>query len=78
MHLATALGLPSVVAWVTTSPKVFGYEMHKNIVANAPTVERQIEHSNYQKHFLFEDLNSFPYNNLNEVFDANFIIKALK
>lgn len=78
MHLATALGLPSVVAWVTTSPKVFGYDMHKNIVANPQTLDRQVEHSNYQKHFLFEDLNTFPYNNLNEVFDSNFIIKALK
>jgi len=35
-HAAAALNLPSTVLWVATSPKLFGYDMHKNIVADLP------------------------------------------
>jgi ADP-heptose:LPS heptosyltransferase len=78
LHIATALNLPSVVAWIGTNPKVFGYDMHKNIVANEPTNPTNIEHPYYQKHLLFEDLSTFPYNDFNEVFDVKQIINALK
>jgi ADP-heptose:LPS heptosyltransferase len=78
MHIATALNLPSVVTWVGTNPKVFGYDMHKNIVANEPTKPTNIEHPFYAKHLLFEDLSTFPYNDLKEVFDVNEIIQSLK
>jgi hypothetical protein len=33
-HAAVALNLPSVVLWVATNPKLFGYDIHNNIVAN--------------------------------------------
>jgi hypothetical protein len=52
--------------------------MHTNIVANEPTNPTNIEHPYYQKHLLFEDLSTFAYNDLNEVFDVNQIIQALK
>lgn len=78
MHIATALNLPSVVTWVGTNPKVFGYDMHNNIVANQPTIETNIEHPHYQKHLLFEDLSTFPYNDFKEVFDVKQIVNALK
>jgi hypothetical protein len=35
-HAAAALGLPSTVLWVGTSPKVFGWAMHNNILATLP------------------------------------------
>jgi len=35
-HAAVAINLKSTVFWVGTSPKVFGYEIHNNIVANEP------------------------------------------
>jgi len=35
-HAAAALKLPSTVLWVGTSPKVFGYNIHNNIVAQLP------------------------------------------
>ena len=35
-HAAAALGLQSTVLWIGTSPKVFGYESHLNIVADTP------------------------------------------
>jgi hypothetical protein len=52
--------------------------MHKNIVANEPTKPTNIEHPFYAKHLLFEDLSTFPYNDLKEVFDVNEIIQSLK
>lgn len=77
MHIATSLNLPSTVAWIGTNPKVFGYEMHKNILANNPTREIDLNHSNYQKYLLFQDISTIPYNDLNEVFDKKQIINSL-
>jgi hypothetical protein len=78
MHIATALNLPSVVAWIGTSSKVFGYDMHTNIMANTPPKEYNLDHSYYQRMPLFEDISKIPYNDLNEVFDVNEIIKLIK
>jgi len=36
-HAAAALGLKSTVLWIGTSPKVFGYSIHENIVADLPS-----------------------------------------
>lgn len=35
-HAAAAMKKPSVVLWVGTSPKVFGYDIHTNLVADIP------------------------------------------
>lgn len=78
MHIATSLNLPSVVTWVGTSPKVFGYDMHTNILANEPTKPLDLSHSYYQKLPLFEDISKVPYNDLNEIFNINQIIENLK
>jgi ADP-heptose:LPS heptosyltransferase len=78
MHIATALNLPSTVAWIGTNPKVFGYEMHSNIVANQPTRQVELNHSNYQKYLLFQDISTIPYNDLSEIFDKKLIINSLK
>jgi ADP-heptose:LPS heptosyltransferase len=77
LHIATALNLPSVVTWVGTNPKVFGYEMHNNILANNPTRKVDLNHPYYQKYLLYQDLSTIPYNDLNEVFDVSKIINAL-
>jgi len=78
MHLATALNLPSVVTWIGTNPKVLGYDMHTNIIANEPTKEINTEHNFYAKYLFYEDISRFPYNSLNEVLNVDQIIKALK
>jgi len=36
-HASAALGIPSTVLWVGTTPDVFGYSLHKNIQAKLPT-----------------------------------------
>jgi len=78
MHIATALKLPSVVTWVGTSPKIFGYEMHQNIVSNPYEKPLDLSHPYYQKLPLFEDISKIPYNDLNNVFDIQTILSALK
>lgn len=78
MHIATALNLPSVVCWIGTNPKVFGYEMHTNIEANEPDFEPNLNHPHYSKYLLFQDISTIPYHDLNNVFDKNLIINALK
>lgn len=78
MHIATALNLPSVVTWIGTNPKVFGYDMHTNIIANQFTKSLDLNHSYYQRLPLFEDISKIPYNDLKEVFDVSLIIEKLK
>ena len=78
MHIATALNLPSVVGWIGTNPKVFGYDLHTNIIANEPTKEMNFESNSYTKYQLFEDIATMPYNNFDEIFDTQKIINSLK
>jgi ADP-heptose:LPS heptosyltransferase len=78
MHIASALNLPSVVGWIGTNPKVFGYDMHTNIIANEPTKEVNVERNSYTKYLLYEDISTLPYNNFSEIFDTQKIINALK
>lgn len=35
-HAAAALNLPSFVLWVATSPNIFGYSIHTNVIAELP------------------------------------------
>jgi hypothetical protein len=51
--------------------------MHNNIVANTPTRQVDLDHPNYQKYLLFQDISTIPYNDLNEVLDVKNIITAL-
>ena len=76
-HLATAMNMKSTVCWVTTKPKIFGYKMHDNILAEPFTKEPTLQNSVYQPFNLAQDIHSIPYNNLSEVFDVNKIITSL-
>jgi hypothetical protein len=78
MHIAQAMGLSSVVTWVGTNPKVFGYENNINITANPETRVVNTEHNFYTKNLLFEDLSTIPYNTLDEIFDVDVIVEAIK
>lgn len=76
-HLAAALNLSSVVCWVTTDPKVFGYKSHTNILANKFTKKPHLDQAIYQPFNLYQDIHTLPYNNINEIFDSSKIIEAL-
>jgi len=76
-HGAAALDLPSTVLWIGTSPKVFGYEIHNNIVAN------QIKDFKLPDSYLFDynfegTSHECPYINEEQMFDVDSIIDSIK
>lgn len=77
MHIATALKLPSTVTWMGTNPKIFGYDMHTNIIANDPDMVTNLDNPYFQKYALFEDISRCPYSDLNKIYNTEDIIKAL-
>ena len=77
MHISTALNLPSTVAWIGTNPKVFGYNMHDNIIANPHTAKHDISNNYYQKYMLFEDISRIPYADMNDIFNTSDIINSI-
>ena len=77
-HAAAALDLPSTVCWVGTSPKVFGYDMHTNVVPVKPKKE-ECGGNMIDSLFFDYDFNGpeyeYPYDgfdifNLQEIFDS--------
>ena len=76
-HASAALKLPSVVFWIGTSPKVFGYDLHKNIKAKLPKRANQLINS-YTFDYQFHNNNhECPYINIEEMFDINKVLKDL-
>lgn len=74
---AAALNKKSTVLWIGTSPKVFGYELHNNIL---PCINKFNE--KFPDSYLFDyafELNSnyYPYNSL-DIFNIEQIIETLK
>lgn len=68
-HIAAALGLSSTVLWVTTSPKVFGYESNNNLIAAPETKPTSLANAFVSKYELVPNLNDFPYNDESEIFN---------
>ena len=77
-HLSAAFSLPSTVCWSTTKPECFGYEMHDNIRANKFTLRVDFPNNLYQPFNLAQDVTSCPYQNLDQIFDADKIINSIK
>lgn len=77
-HAAAALNLPSTVLWIVNSPKVFGYDMHTNIVANPETKVPELRNSYLSKYNISGEPVEFPYNNENEIFNVDDVINSLK
>ena len=75
-HAAAALGLSSVVLWVGTSPKVFGYNIHTNIVADLPKDIVKLPDS-YLFDYSFEGLLHEYHSLESEIFDPNLIIQKI-
>jgi len=68
-HIAAALGLQSNVFWITTSPKVFGYQTNNNILANPETKSTTLPNSFMTKYELVPNVSDFPYNDESEIFN---------
>jgi len=77
-HACMALNLPSTVCWVTTSPTVFGYGMHHNILSNPFTHKPELRNSYITKINIGGDPIEFPYNSESEIFDVQKIIASLE
>jgi hypothetical protein len=77
-HSAAALNKPSVVLWIANSPKVFGYDIHNNILANPETTVPELRNAYLSKYNIIGDPLEFPYNNESEIFNVDNIISSLK
>ena len=76
-HGAAALDLPSTVMWIGTNPKVFGYDLHDNIVANQ-LPEFKLPDS-FIFNYNFEGItHECPYKTEEEMFDVDEIISSVK
>lgn len=74
-HAAASLGLPSTVLWIGTSPKLFGYDIHDNIVADIPKDQKLPD--SYLFDYDFEgQLHDYPFNN-EIIFDLDEVVKSL-
>lgn len=74
-HAAKAFGLQSTVLWVTTSPKLFGYDLHFNVSANLPESNELIGSYLYDYGFHGE-LHECPLDDLN-IFNIDDILSTL-
>jgi hypothetical protein len=76
-HTAAALNKQSTVCWIANTPKVFGYELHDNIQANEFTVKPDLKGSVFGKFNIIGLLEEFPYQNEQEIFNEDDIMKSL-
>ena len=78
-HAAAAFDLPSTVCWVGTSPNVFGYDMHTNIL---PNKDKQQKGGGYMIDSLFfdYDFNSpeyeYPFDNF-DIFNLQTVYDSI-
>ena len=76
-HAAAALDLPSTVLWIGTDPKVFGHDLHDNIVANQKEDFKLPD--SYLFNYNFEGIvHECPYKDESEMFDVDDIIGSIK
>lgn len=76
-HAAAAFNLESSVLWIGTSPKVFGYSIHNNIIANPPS--GNIKHPNsYLFDYAFDGFAfECPYYTIDEMFDVDKLLEII-
>ena len=70
-HAAAAFKLPSMVLWIGTSPIVFGYDLHRNIIAKLTARDNQLIGS-YLFDYQFENnAHECPYIDVKDIFDLD-------
>ena len=76
-HAAAALKQQSTVLWVGTSPTVFGYNIHKNVIAKLPKKANQLIGS-YLFDYQFENnMHECPYMDVKDMFNIEEVIKNI-
>jgi len=77
-HACASMGLKSTVCWITNSPKVLGYELHDNILANPFTHQPELKNSFLSKFNIGGEPIEFPYKSEDEIFDIEKIIASIE
>jgi hypothetical protein len=77
-HACASMGLKSTVCWITNNPKVLGYELHDNILANPFTHQPELKNSFLAKFNIGGDPIEFPYKSEDEIFDVEKIIASIQ
>lgn len=78
-HAAAALKKKATVAWIANSPKVFGHNIHKNIIAKGTESFRHKIDAYLQEYdWIGNRFYECPYDNLNDIFDKNEFIKSIQ
>lgn len=76
-HAATALNLPSTVLWIGTSPTLFGYDTHSNLVAKPPLNKPKLINSYLFDYSFSGEVLECPYNDVTEIFDLNDVFDTI-
>lgn len=77
-HAAAALGKDSTVLWIGTDPKVFGYDLHVNIVANLEDSGFNLPDSYLFDYNFTGTLHECPVIDQTTMFDPADVINSLK
>jgi len=77
-HIAASINKPSTVCWIGTTPTVFGYDLHSNILPNAETRKPDLRNSMYTRYSFGGDIFENPYNKDTEIFNIDKIIKSIE
>lgn len=77
-HAAAALKKPSTVCWIANSPDVFGYNIHKNILASGhKQFSHQIDHYLDQADWVGNNFYQCDYTDLDKIFDRGEIVESI-
>ena len=76
-HAAAALKQKATVLWVGTSPTVFGYNIHNNIIAKLPKKANQLIGS-YLFDYQFENnMHECPFMEVKDMFSIDNVLKNI-
>lgn len=77
-HASASMGLKSNVLWIGTDPKVFGYEIHNNIVANQLDSTYKLPDS-FLFNYSFDGApHECPYMDESDMFDFDEVVNSIK
>ena len=77
-HIAPSFNLPSDVIWIGSSPEVYGYKIHNNILPISPKIKNHLVNSIVEKFHLGNNELECPYNNLSEMFNIQEVLNRLE
>lgn len=76
-HMAAGLRKASTVLWIVNTPKVFGYEIHDNILSNPETIKPDLRNASFGKYNIVGALHEFPYETETQIFNIDKILSSI-